>query len=391
MADDFTVVIMKVLFLTRYGRLGASSRQRGFLYLDELRDAGITADVCPFLDDEYILNLYAGRATSLPLILRSYAARLMALLQRHGYDLLWIEKEALPWIPAWAELVLLRMVGTKIVVDYDDAVFHTYDQHRNRFVRKLLGFKIDRIMSIADLVIVGNSYLGLRAKAAGARAVVELPTVVDLRSYPDPVLARADDEGPFTLGWIGSPLTSAYLEPLRPALTALMAQLSLRIILIGGEAGALTGLPVEQVAWSADTEAVELARCDVGIMPLPDLPWERGKCGYKLIQYMASALPVVASPVGVNREIVVPGETGFLAETESDWISSLFRLAQAPQLCRKMGIAGRQRAETHYSLEVTAPKLIELLCSVGAASLRRRRSVATGRDVMRDPVTRRRF
>jgi hypothetical protein len=312
----------------------------------------------------------------------------MALLQRHGYDLLWIEKEALPWIPAWAELVLLKMVGTKIVVDYDDAVFHTYDQHRNRFVRKLLGFKIDRIMSIADLVIVGNSYLGLRAKAAGACAVVELPTVVDLRSYPDPVLARADDEGPFTLGWIGSPLTSSYLEPLRPALTALMAQLSLRIILIGGESGALTGLPVERVAWSADTEAVELARCDAGIMPLPDLPWERGKCGYKLIQYMASALPVVASPVGVNREIVVPGETGFLAETESDWISSLFRLAQAPQLRRKMGIAGRQRAETHYSLEVTAPKLIDLLCNVGAASLRRRRFPATGRDVMRDPATR---
>jgi glycosyltransferase involved in cell wall biosynthesis len=386
MADDFTVVIMKALFLTRYGRLGASSRQRGFLYLDELRDAGITADVCPFLDDEYILNLYAGRATSLPLILRSYAARLMALLQRHGYDLLWIEKEALPWIPAWAELVLLRMVGTKIVVDYDDAVFHTYDQHRNRFVRKLLGFKIDRIMSIADLVIVGNSYLGLRAKAAGARAVVELPTVVDLRSYPDPVLARADDEGPFTLGWIGSPLTSAYLEPLRPALVELAARQSFRIVLVGASPTALAGLPVERVAWSLETEAAQLARFDVGLMPLPDLPWERGKCGYKLIQYMASSLPVVASPVGANRDIVVPGETGFLAETWADWGAALDRLAQDPALRQRMGAAGRRRVEQRYALQTRAPELIDLLYNVAAPSSRQQRPAATRNHVMSRPA-----
>jgi glycosyltransferase involved in cell wall biosynthesis len=386
MADDFTVVIMKVLFLTRYGRLGASSRQRGFLYLDELRDAGITADVCPFLDDEYILNLYAGRATSLPLILRSYAARLMALLQRHGYDLLWIEKEALPWIPAWAELVLLRMVGTKIVVDYDDAVFHTYDQHRNRFVRKLLGFKIDRIMSIADLVIVGNSYLGLRAKAAGARAVVELPTVVDLRSYPDPVLARADDEGPFTLGWIGSPLTNAYLEPLRPALVELAARQSFRIVLVGASPTALAGLPVERVAWSLETEAAQLARFDVGLMPLPDLPWERGKCGYKLIQYMASSLPVVASPVGANRDIVVPGETGFLAETWADWGAALDRLAQDPALRQRMGAAGRRRVEQRYALQTRAPELIDLLYNVAAPSSRQQRPAATRNHVMSRPA-----
>ena len=150
-------------------------------------------------------------------------------------------------------------------------------------------------------------------------------------------------------------MTTAYLEQLRPALRELAAQISFRVILIGAAPGSLPGLPVEHVVWSPETEAAELARCDVGLMPLPDLPWERGKCGYKLIQYMASALPVVASPVGANREIVVPGETGFLAETDADWIASLSRLAQDPELRRRMGAAGRRRVTEHYSLEVAAP------------------------------------
>jgi len=363
---------MRVLFLTRYGRLGASSRQRCFLYLDKLRATGITADVHAFLDDEYVLNLHAGRSKSLPLVLRSYAARLIVLLKSPSFDLLWIEKEALPWIPAWAELALLKMIGAKIVIDYDDAIFHAYDRHRNKLVRKLLGSKIDRIMSTADLVTAGNSYLGLRAKAAGAQAVVELPTVVDLSNYPKSASAPPVQERPFTVGWIGSPLTSSYLEPLRPALSELAARLWLKIILIGAAPEALTGLPVERVAWSADTEAAELARCGVGIMPLPDLPWERGKCGYKLIQYMASALPVVASPVGINREIVIHQQNGFLAETTADWVSSLYRLACEPELRRRMGMSGRRRVEANYSLDAVAPKWIELLYSVGTAQPRRR-------------------
>jgi glycosyltransferase involved in cell wall biosynthesis len=382
--------IMRVLFLTRYGRLGASSRQRCFIYLDALRAAGITADVRPFLADQYVRKLHAGRPASLPFIFRSYAARLLVLLKSRGYDLLWIEKEALPWVPAWVECALLRMIGAKIIVDYDDAIFHAYDRHRNSVVRKLLASKIDRIMAKADLVTVGSSYLGLRAKAAGARAVAELPTVVDLKHYPDSPSAPPDTERPFTLGWIGSPLTSTYLEPLRPALTELTAQLPLKIILIGAAAGSLIGLPIERVAWSADTEAAELARCDAGIMPLPDLPWERGKCGYKLIQYMASALPVVASPVGINREIVTHGETGFLAETTADWISSLFRLACEPELRRRMGIAGRCRAEANYSLDAVAPKLIELMYGVRAAQSGRQRASAADRDLTSSAATRQR-
>src|SRR5271166_2930124 len=143
-------VPLRVLLLTRYGRFGASSRQRCFLYLEALNAAGIFADVSPFLGDDYVRRLHSGRTVSVTSILRAYACRLLLLLRARHYDLLWIEKEALPWLPAWAELALFRIAGIKIIVDYDDAIFHSYDQHRSGIVRRLLSFKIDRIMSVAD-------------------------------------------------------------------------------------------------------------------------------------------------------------------------------------------------------------------------------------------------
>jgi hypothetical protein len=377
---------VRVLFLTRYGRLGASSRQRCYLYLDALGAADIAYHVSPFLRDDYVRRLNSGRAISLATVFRAYFRRLILLLCSRSYDLLWIEKEALPWIPAWAELAMLRRRGTRIFVDYDDAIFHRYDQHKSGVVRRLLGRKIDRVMAAADIVTVGNAYLASRARQAGATKIIEAPTVVDLQHYPVRLPALSRDGEPFTLGWIGSALTSAYLDWLRPVLAELANHISFRIILVGASPTALADSPVERVAWSLRSEAAQLARFDVGLMPLPDLPWERGKCGYKLIQYMASSLPVVASPVGANREIVVPGETGFLAETHRDWVSSLTQLAQSPVLRHAMGIGGRHRAEERYSLAAASPGFVNLLYNIAAPSSRPRRPAATNHPSMSGPA-----
>lgn len=363
--------------MTRYGGRGASSRQRCLIYLDALRAAGIAAEIRPFLSDAYLCARYGGRPVGPALILRSYGARLRALLSLSRHDLVWVEKEALPWLPAAIELGFFRMAGARIVVDYDDAVFHTYDRHRHPWVRRLLGAKIDRIMKAADLVIAGNAYLADRARAAGARRIAELPTVVDLRRYPITPPFRQDG-GALTIGWIGSPLTSAYLDLLRPALTELMARIPLRLRLIGAAPSALAGFPVERVAWSAESEATEIARCDVGVMPLPDRPFERGKCGYKLIQFMAGARPIVASPVGANCAIVIPGETGFLAGRDADWIAALTRLHRDPDLRHRMGQAGRRRAENSYALAVAAPRLVALLRRTALAGVSEARAPAAG-------------
>lgn len=351
---------MRVLALTRFDRLGAGSRVRFFQYFHYLHAVGIKVDAAPFLDDGYLQDLYAGRPRRLGSILAAYARRLAQMVKSGSYDVLWIEKEIVPWIPAWAEAMLLR-ANIPYIVDYDDAIFHRYDMHKWRLVRVVLGRKIDAVIRGAALVVVGNEYLAERARRAGARRVALVPSVVDLERYPT---APSDDNRVFTVGWIGSPSTARYLQLVVPALRAVCGCEQGRLVVVGSGPLRMEGVPLEVRLWKEETEAREIHGFDVGIMPLEDGPWERGKCGYKLIQYMACGLPVVASPVGANKTIVEHGVDGFLATSAWEWAEALRVLRGDPVLRRKMGDAGRAKVETRYCLQVTAPQMATLLASV---------------------------
>jgi len=281
------------------------------------------------------------------------------MLRAKRYDLVWAEKEMLPWIPDWIELKLFPAT-VSLVVDYDDAVFHRYDLHRLSVVRNLLGGKIDAIMRRADLVVVGNDYLGERARQAGAKRVELLPTVVDATRY---AVTSATPDQSVTIGWIGSPSTVPYLYPLAHVLRELVATHGIRVVAVGANPAQLRDFPIEVRPWSEDSEVAEIQLFNIGIMPLPDEPWERGKCGYKLIQYMACGKPVVASPVGVNSLIVHHNVEGMLATTEAEWSKSIRILCDDALLRQRMGVAGRLRVEEVYSLHVTAPRLEQLLRS----------------------------
>ena len=348
---------MNLLALTRYEALGASSRVRFFQFLPALEAAGLRVTVAPFLGDEYLKQLYGGQGRGAAPILAAYGRRLTQLLAARNYDLLWIEKELLPWLPASVEILLSRM-GTRLVVDYDDATFHNYDANSRAVVRRLLGKKIDRVMRAATVVTVGNEYLAARAQSAGAKRIEYLPSVVESARYS---AAPKLSDGIFTIGWMGSPYTAQYLEAVSPALRAVCADGRARVLLVGAKENDVSGLPVEVRKWSEATEARDVQDFDAGIMPLPDAPFERGKCGYKLIQYMASGRPVVATPLGVNAKIVEPGVTGFLATTTEEWIAALTTLRDDAELRRRMGQAGRGKQEREYSLESAAPRLIEIL------------------------------
>ena len=292
-------------------------------------------------------------------IARSYLQRTSNLLQARTYDLIWLEYEAFPWVPYSIERLLCSFASrVPYVVDYDDAVFHRYDQHVSRLVRLGLGEKIDRVMERAAVVIAGNDYLAIRAKEAGAKKIVILPTVLDLERYPD---GSSPQNSVFTIGWVGTPQTSHYLETVREALKHVCADRNGRVSIVGARNVDLGDVPYEIRPWSLETEVQEISGFDVGIMPLPDSPWERGKCGHKLIKYMACSLPVVASPVGVNGTIVEHGTNGFLARTTDDWIRALTTLREDPALRIKMGRAGRLKVERMYNTSVTAPRLAALL------------------------------
>lgn len=347
---------MRVLLLSRYTRQGASSRVRSYQFLPYLRDAGVEVTASPLLDEAYLGRLYTGRRRDHAAVAGALARRAALLRRARDYDLLWIEKELFPWLPHWGEALLAR-AGVPYVVDYDDAVFHYYDEDRRAAVRRLLGDKIDRVMRGAAAVVCGNDYIAERARRAGARRVEILPTVVDTERYP--VLPRPAG-APFTVGWMGTPVTAALLGDVAGVL-AEAARAGARVVLVGAGAVVPPGVPAEVRPWSEADEAAQIREFDVGIMPLPDTPVARGKCGYKLIQYMAAGRPVVASPIGANRAIVEHGVTGFLARDEGEWRRALCVLRADPALAARMGEAGRRRVEAAYSLRVAAPRLLAIL------------------------------
>lgn len=352
-----------ILALPRYSRLGASSRLRMWQYEPYLRDARVLAQFEPLVGAEMLKERYARGHYAWRALLVAYFRRWFILCFGRSSKIVWIEKEALPWVPLRLERWALRR--TPYVLDYDDAVFHQYDQHPREWVRRLFGRRIDGLMKEAALVIAGNAYLATRARLAGAARVEVVPTVVDLERYPDPDLSERTDSSSFPrIVWIGSPTTVAYLSRLAAPLRALSLQVPFQLRVIGCDPFEMAGVQVEARTWSEDTEVADISACEIGIMPLPDTPWEQGKCGYKLIQYMACGLPVVASPVGANLEIVQPGKNGYLAASDAEWISALSELLQSKTLRHKMGASGRLDVESRFCLQKTGPVLASLLRSV---------------------------
>jgi glycosyltransferase involved in cell wall biosynthesis len=347
---------MRVLALTRYGRLGASSRLRTYQYVDALRQSGLVFDISPLFDDDYVASLYQrrGRVGS---VLWSFARRISKLVSATDFDAIWVEKEVLPWVPSLLDLALLPK-RLPLVVDYDDAIFHRYDLHRSPVVRALLGRKIDRVMARADLVVAGNDYLRARAEAAGALRVEVVPTVVDLDRYP---MSEPRPAGRPIIGWIGTPSTAHYLEMLTPVLQSLAGAFEFDAVAIGARPDQLSGSAFVAKPWSEATEASDMSAFDIGIMPLADTPWELGKCGYKLIQYMALGRPTVASAVGANKQIVSNGESGFLVDSQSGWLVALERLLGDRNLRVSFGRAGRAIVEQRYELKSQTVRLTNLL------------------------------
>jgi len=355
---------MKILFWPRYERLGASSRVRAYQYLPYLEAHGVEATVSPFSRDSYLQSLYGNNRKSILELIISYIRRICQIRMATGYDLVWIEKEFAPFFPSWVEY-LLNKLGIPFVVDYDDAIFHRYKNHRRSLVRALLGNKIDRVMRRATLVIAGNDYLAEHARSVGAKRVAYLPSVVDLDRYPSERCQKSDV---FTIGWIGSPSTVPYLNLVESALAKVCENGKARLVLVGSGDRNLPEVPLEVHPWSEDTEISEICSFDVGIMPLTDDPWESGKCGYKLIQCMACGLPVVASPVGANNKIVTHGVDGLLASTEEEWTQALITLRDNHEMCSVMGRAAREKVAKEFSLQTNAPRLLALLQSAAKES-----------------------
>lgn len=348
---------MRGIVLAKYGDRAASTRQRFVQYRPHLTAANITLDLYPLFDNRYLETLFTqGTRNKIHTIL-AYLRRLRDLLRMESYDFIMVQYELFPYLPAPFE-ALLRLTKKPVIYDIDDAIFHQYDTHRNPYIRSALGTKLHPIMKRADLALCGNAYLADYVGRFAKRTEI-VPTVVDTDSYrirPTPV-----PHAPITVGWMGSPSTWDYCLPIVPMLNEQVRSGQLAFLAIGAEHKASSELPFTFRTWEESREVADIQAMDIGIMPIPDAPWARGKCGYKLIQYMACGLPVIASPVGVNRDIVTHGVNGFLASNDTEWHAAIATLVNDAELRARMGEEGRKRVVEQYSLQAHGPRVAQLL------------------------------
>ncbi len=327
---------------TRYSTQGASSRYRYFLYVNKLYQHDINLEVDSFFDIEYLQNLYYGRKRNLHRIFFSYLKRLMSVL--NSADHLLIEYELFPFIPYFIEKLFLRK--RKYLLNFDDYVWINYTD------KWLLRKKFDKLVKNAAGVIVANDYLFDKIRGLNPR-IVKIPTVVDLDLYRQ-ISGKYDK---FSLVWIGTPVTYKYIQAFSEMLQKLAEEIDYELIVISTsslEDQRIPGVNMRFVEWSSSTEAEYLAKAHVGIMPLFQDEFSSGKSAFKIIQYLASGLPVVASNIGENCKVVEENENGFLASNTAEWIEAIKNLKGNPGLYSRIAANSRKSA-TNYSIDKYFP------------------------------------
>lgn len=352
---------MRVLFVLPHPIEGPSSRFRVYQYIPYLERHGVTCTVRPFLSSDKIHELYKEGNTrkKISLTLGGLTGRVGDIGRAARHDIVFILREAFALGPPFVETALARF-GQRMVFDFDDAIYMPSLAYKNAIDRLKDWNKPAKVIARADTVIAGSRYLADYANKTATGRVEVLPTVVDHEVYKP--RASSGQDGTITLGWIGTPRGSSYVADLMPVFKTLSAQTpQLRLVFIGCAPFDPQGLPIEFREWSLTREADDIAGFDIGIMPLTDDEETRGKCGFKLIQYLSSGVAAVGSPVGPNREIIEDGVSGLLATTLPEWEQALTKLITDTPFRTGMAAAGRKRAIERYSLQYTAPRMLEIL------------------------------
>ncbi len=255
---------------------------------------------------------------------------------------------------SWWMLKSIRLLSKQLIFDFDDAIFQKSDgSHSSTRYRRF-----SAIIKCVDQVWAGNSYLAARAEEY-CNSVTILPTSIAESKYAVSIPKPTDS---IDLVWIGSSSTRKHLETIIPILEkSALHTPNLRLKIIADFAIQSPLLNIVEIPWNAKTEAAEISSAHIGIAPLPDNAFTRGKCGLKVLQYMASSLPVISSPTGVNRDLVTHGITGYLAESPEEWIETIEQLAASPELRESMGQAGRESFQNSFTLEATFQKMASTL------------------------------
>lgn len=345
----------------------AGCRMRVQVYLASLEAADIHGVIRPFMNRRFFKIAYRRGHTleKIAWAVIRWLRRWVACLECLRYDVAYVYRECAPIGPPLFEWLLLRM-GKPLVYDLDDAVFVPSGKEQ---LRGWLGAwlkwydKVPWILRRCAHAVVGNRFLETYARSLAPR-VTMLPTPEVPARFAQG--AAASEGRPLTIGWIGTHSTAAYLLELADALREVATRVDVQVRVIGaGRQIHMPGLAVENMPWSLAEEAKLVQSFDIGVYPLSGSSFDQGKACYKAILYMAAGVPVVASRFGANCDIIQDGVNGFLASSREEWVSRLFQLVRQPDLRARLREAGRQTVAARYSVEVNAPRLINVLRSVG--------------------------
>jgi len=352
---------MKILFIEPYPTEGPSSRYRVEQYLPYFKKEGMECILSPFVSTEFYRILYKKGFyfRKILFFVQGTLKRFFDLFTAIKCDIIFIHLEAFPFGPPVFEWILSKM-GKRIIYDLDDAIYMGIPSSANRFLRRLkCPSKISMILKVSSFVITCNNYLADYARKYN-KNVIAIHTSVDTEEFKPGAREERQD---ITIGWIGSHSTACYLERLKGVFLKLGSKykFNLKIVGAGDRNIKIDGVNVMNMEWNLKDDIRQFQSLDIGIYPLPEDEWIRGKTGFKAIQYMSVGVPCVASDVGANRSIVKDGINGYLAKTDVEWVEKLSMLVNSPELRQRIGSAGRITAEKEFSVKANAPKYLEII------------------------------
>ena len=353
----------KIVFLTPYPYNTAPSQRFRFeQYYTLLEQKGYTVCKYSFLSQATWRMLYlpGHQVQKVAGIVAGMLRRVAHLFHCLSAHAVFIHREASPLGPPLFEWILAKVLRKRLIFDYDDAIWLENTSAENRWVASLKNHsKFYQIVKWAKVISAGNAYLANEAKKIRAEQVYINPTTVDATYHKRPVSAGRK-EGPIRIGWTGSQSTMQYLDQVQGVLQDLVDRHDVEVEVISNRAPDLQLDKLRFILWDKQTEITQLSRFDIGIMPLTADRWSEGKCGFKVIQYFALGIPVVASPVGVNVELVEPGVNGYLATEASEWYQHLEDLILSAAKRTRLGSHGRKKVETTYSVQGNSANFLRL-------------------------------